>query len=118
MIEDISSLETNGFKVLAKSIYVPEISNVKKSKYFFAYIIRIINQSQISATLRRRYWEITDGFGKIDIVKGEGVIGRQPKIEPGDYYVYSSYCPIKTTYGFMKGYYEMENNEGNFLPTF
>tara|TARA_B100000700_G_C14227632_1_gene482193 strand:+ start:107 stop:502 length:396 start_codon:yes stop_codon:yes gene_type:complete len=122
MNEDIPNIKTNGFKVLAKSIYVPEMSDIKKSEYFFAYLIRIINESEDPATLRRRYWKITDGFGDSHIVKGEGVIGEQPTINPGKYHAYSSYCPLKTTFGFMEGHYEMEAHDGSFfnikVPTF
>ena len=113
MIEGISNIKTNGFKVFAKSIYVPEMSNLKRSEYFFAYLIRIVNESDMSATLVRRYWEITNSFGQKQIVKGDGVIGEQTTIRPGKYHSYSSYCPLNTPYGFMNGHYELENENGD-----
>lgn len=112
MIDEIPNIKTNGFKVFAKSIYVPEMSNLKKSEYFFAYLIRIVNESDTPATLMRRYWEITNSFGEKQIVEGDGVIGEQPTIRPGKYHSYSSYCPLNTPFGFMNGHYEMENENG------
>ena len=113
MIEEIPNIKTNGFKVFAKSIYVSELSNLKKSEYFFAYLIRIVNESDMPATLMQRYWEITNSFGEKQIVKGDGVIGEPPTICPGKYHSSSSYCPLNTPYGFMNGHYEMENENGD-----
>ena len=115
MIEEISNIKSNGFKVLAKSIYMPEMSNLSKSEYFFAYLIRIYNESENLAILRSRYWEITNGYGEIQIVKGVGVIGEQPTILPNKSHSYSSYCPLKTPYGFMQGHYQMERQNGAFF---
>tara|TARA_B100001029_G_C15053183_1_gene452331 strand:+ start:275 stop:670 length:396 start_codon:yes stop_codon:yes gene_type:complete len=115
MIEEVPNIITNGFKVLAKSIYVPEMCDFEKSEHFFAYLIRIYNESKNSAILRKRYWKITDGFGNNNIVQGEGVIGEQPRIKPGKYHAYSSYCPLKTPFGYMEGHYTMEGSSGEMF---
>ena len=113
MNDKVPSTTTNGFRVLVKSAFIPEMSNIKIPQYFFSYLVRIYNEIDSPATLMRRYWKITNSFGEVKIIKGKGVIGEQPTIEPGNFHAYSSFCPLITPYGFMEGYYEMlsENSE-------
>ena len=111
-MNNISDLNTNGFCVSAKSTFVSKILNMNKTEYLFAYFIKIHNQTKKSAVLKKRYWKVTNGYGNIEIVQGDGVIGQQPKISSDEYYSYSSYCPLNTSFGFMEGYYEMEDESG------
>ena len=115
MNDKVPSTTTNGFRVLVKSAFIPKMSNLKIPQYFFSYLIRIFNESDSPATLLRRYWKITNSFGKVKIIKGKGVIGEQPTIEPGNFHAYSSFCPLITPYGFMEGYYEMLSENGELF---
>lgn len=99
---------TNNFQVSAISRFIPERSNRDVPIFFFAYWITIKNIGETPAQLLNRYWHITDAHGRIQEIKGEGVIGNQPKITPGEAYQYNSFCPLPTEFGFMQGHYEMQ----------
>jgi len=99
-------------KIEAESRYVPEQSDPKANYYFFAYRIKITNMGKEASQLLNRHWVITDGHGRVNEVKGEGVVGAQPTIEPGETYEYSSFCPLETPTGIMTGSYEMMRKTG------
>lgn len=101
----------NRIIVEAKSEYIPDQSNPVEEKYFFSYNIKIINNSNQIAKLLSRYWHITDGLGNSEDVHGPGVVGKTPKIKPGESFSYTSYCPIKTPIGSMKGSFRMVNED-------
>ena len=107
-----SEQAVNGIQVNAQSIYVPQRSNPLVSHYFFAYHIQIVNEGDAPATLVSRHWIITDGFGRVEEVRGAGVVGEQPRIEPGSVYAYTSACPLPTQFGTMRGYYYMMSDDG------
>lgn len=109
----ISELVTNRFRVKVKADFVPNQSDPEMCRYFYAYKICISNEGNVPATLRRRHWIISDGFDHVEEVKGEGVVGKQPRIEPGEQYEYSSCCPLTTQYGIMRGVYHMETDDGH-----
>ena len=113
---------TCDFQVSTVGRYIPERSNSDIPVYFFAYWITISNNGNISAQLLNRHWEITDADGRIHKVDGEGVIGEQPLIKPGNKFEYNSFCPLSTEFGFMKGYYDMiDENDADFkieIPQF
>lgn len=92
--------------------YIEEQSNPDSSRYVFAYTITISNNSNETAQLIDRHWIITDSNGKIQEVKGDGVVGEQPTIEPGKHYSYQSGAIIETPVGSMQGSYGMKNNDG------
>ena len=98
---------TNNFQVSAISRFIPERSNQDISIFFFAYWITIKNIGNFPAQLLNRYWHITDAHGRIQEIKGEGVVGNQPNITPGESYQYNSFCPLPTEFGFMQGHYGM-----------
>lgn len=75
--------------------------------YVFSYHIQIVNQSEHTVQLLRRYWKIVDGFGSAREVEGDGVVGQQPILAPGESYSYSSWCSFISEIGIMKGYFEM-----------
>jgi ApaG protein len=91
---------------------VPERTFPEKSYYFFAYQITLKNLGQTPVQLLSRHWTITDGNGHVEEVKGEGVIGEQPKLAPGESYQYTSFSPLPTPTGNMRGTYQMQPLEG------
>jgi ApaG protein len=103
------SLVTQGVRVSVQSMFVPEQSSAKTNTFCFAYRIEILNESPYPVQLLRRYWLVTDGYGKKRIVEGEGVIGVQPELEAGDTHNYVSGCVLPTEIGQMEGYYTFVN---------
>jgi ApaG protein len=98
---------TEGVRISVETIYQPEYSNPANDHYMFAYKINIENLSDYSVQLMRRHWFIFDSNGTHREVEGEGVVGQQPVLEPGDSHEYVSGCNLKTDMGTMKGTYEM-----------
>jgi ApaG protein len=98
-----------GIKVSVETFYQPEHSNALNSEFMFAYRITIENNNSFPVKLLRRHWYIFDANGSTREVEGEGVIGIQPTIYPGDHYQYISGCNLKTEMGKMYGTYLMEN---------
>ena len=92
--------------------YVREQSDPGQGQYFFSYRVRIRNEGPERVQLLSRHWIITDGFGKIEEVVGEGVIGQQPTLKPGDAFEYESFCPLATPTGSMLGTYTMVDSPG------
>lgn len=103
---------TRGVRVEVESEYVPDQSDPQTQFYFFAYHITITNEGTQPVQLLNRHWIITDGDGRIEEVKGPGVIGEQPTLEPGDSFNYSSFCPLPTPMGSMRGTYDMRLPDG------
>lgn len=100
------------FSINAKVVYVESESRPESSYFFFAYKIQIKNTGSIGAQLLHRHWIITDAFGRIEEVKGPGVVGMQPKIQPGQLFEYDSACPLTTSCGSMKGFFQMCTDDG------
>lgn len=99
---------TRNIQVQVKSEYVPERSDPQHQFYFFVYHISIANEGAETVQLISRHWVITDGNGDVEEVKGPGVVGKQPVLEPGDNFEYTSACPLKTPMGSMQGTYQMK----------
>lgn len=110
---------TEGVKVSVETIYQPEYSNPNNEHFMFAYKVNIENLTEYSVQLLNRHWQIFDSNGAHREVDGEGVVGQQPVIEPGDNHEYVSGCNLKTDIGSMKGHYEMKRivDEGRFSVT-
>lgn len=98
---------TEGVKVSVETIYQPEYSNPVNEHFMFAYRIKIENMGDYTVQLMSRKWLIFDSNGTRRVVEGEGVVGQQPIIEPGEVHEYVSGCNLKTDIGSMKGSYEM-----------
>lgn len=98
---------TEGVKVSVETVYQPEYSNPENEHFMFAYRILIENLSEYSVQLMRRHWYIFDSNGTRREVEGEGVVGQQPIIEPGERHEYVSGCNLKSEIGSMEGEYEM-----------
>ena len=98
--------------VSSETLYIPEQSSPEDSRYVFAYTMTIKNTGMMAAQLLRRHWIITDANGKVQEVKGDGVIGEQPHILPGESHQYSSASVLETPVGCMQGSYEMIADDG------
>lgn len=105
----------NKIQVDTQVTFIEAQSDPKNSQYAFAYTITITNQGEVGAQLRGRHWCITDETGHIEEVIGEGVIGQQPHLTPGESFQYSSGAMIKTPTGSMKGSYTMLNDHGEIF---
>jgi ApaG protein len=92
--------------------YVDEQSEPDADRYVFAYTITIANNGTVPATLRSRHWIITDANGKVQEVSGDGVVGEQPHLNPGERFRYSSGAVLETPVGAMQGLYRMETDSG------
>lgn len=99
-----------GIKVA--TVYVDEQSRPHDDRYVFAYTITIRNNGTAAATLRSRHWVITDSNGKVQEVQGDGVVGEQPFLRPGEEFRYSSGAVLETPVGAMQGKYIMEGEDG------
>jgi ApaG protein len=114
----IERTTTHGVQIEVESRFVPENSNVDENQFLFAYEIRITNMTESRVQLLNRHWIITDGLGRVEEVKGPGVIGQQPWIDPGETFEYESFCPLSTPTGSMRGSYEMTSLSGTSPGTF
>ena len=105
----------NSLKVESKSKFVPELSNIDRSIFFFSYKIKIINNGKDQVQLMSRHWNIQDSMGSMKKIDGEGVVGEQPIIYPGDFFEYKSFCPLPTSFGYMEGFYTLREKGGNLF---
>ena len=105
--------ETRGITVRVSVSYLPEQSEPDRGRWFWAYHIRIENDSGVTVQLLTRHWTITDGRGGKHTVEGEGVVGEQPLIAPGGSFDYVSGCPLATPTGHMQGSYNMIGEDGS-----
>jgi ApaG protein len=106
------SKTTQGICISVRPVYLEEQSEPASQHYVWAYQVKIENQSQTTVQLINRHWKITDANGSLQEVKGPGVVGEQPVLEPGDCYEYTSGTPLHTPSGIMHGWYEMESDDG------
>ena len=103
---------TRSIEVQVQPFYMEEQSDPSEKHYVWGYRITIDNQSDELVQLLSRYWQITDESGHVKEVRGDGVIGEQPELSPGDSYQYTSGCPLSTPSGIMVGHYTMRNKRG------
>jgi ApaG protein len=109
------SAVTRNITVSVVPFYIEERSNPDENRYVWGYRVTIDNQSNDRVQLLSRYWHITDGTGRVEEVRGAGVVGDQPELNPGDSYQYTSGCPLSTPSGFMVGRYTMRNKRGELF---
>lgn len=107
-----SEAVTRGIRVRVRSEYSAERSRPAKNEWFFLYTVTISNEGAEPVQLVTRHWIITDGTGKIDEVRGPGVVGKQPTLKPGEAFEYTSGCPLGTPFGVMEGSYQMVAGSG------
>jgi ApaG protein len=119
----VTSQISEGIKISVETFYQPEYSNPANSEFMFAYRVTIENSNSFTVKLLRRHWYIYEATGSLREVEGEGVIGVQPQINPGQSYQYMSGCNLRTEMGKMNGTYLMLNifNKKEFevtIPSF
>jgi ApaG protein len=103
---------TRGIRIQVNTWYVQERSQPERGLWFFAYTVRIANLGAETAQLISRHWIITDSAGQTEEVRGPGVVGEQPVLDPGDTFEYTSGCPLRTPFGSMHGTYQMVTKSG------
>lgn len=103
---------TAGISVDVEPFFIPEQSSPDERRWVFGYKITIANQGQAPVQLKSRYWKIIDALGRIQEVRGDGVIGEQPLIAPGQSFEYASGAPLPTATGTMHGTYQMVDAQG------
>jgi ApaG protein len=109
----VSSAVTQGIRVTVKSEYLPHRSSPEERRFVFAYTVNISNEGVIRVQLRSRHWVITDGRGRIEEVRGRGVVGEEPQLAPGETFQYTSGCVLETPQGTMHGSYRMQRDDGS-----
>lgn len=106
------SQTTRSITVVVKPIYLEDQSTPAENHFVWAYRVRIENHGDETVQLINRHWKITDAIGRLQEVRGSGVVGEQPTLKPGDHYEYTSGTPLPTPSGIMMGSYEMETTNG------
>ena len=109
----MNETDINNIRVDVKTRYIEDQSNPEQNYYVFAYTITIQNKGQQSAQLLTRHWVITDSNEKVQEVRGDGVVGEQPLLKPGEQFVYTSGTMLETAVGTMKGSYQMLADDGS-----
>jgi ApaG protein len=102
-----SEAVTRQIRVNVETEYAPGRSDPAQNQWFFLYTIRLTNEGRETVQLVSRHWIITDAMGQTEEVKGKGVVGKQPVLEPGESFEYTSGCALKTPFGSMRGTYQM-----------
>ncbi|OIO67930.1 MAG: Co2+/Mg2+ efflux protein ApaG [Zetaproteobacteria bacterium CG12_big_fil_rev_8_21_14_0_65_55_1124] len=108
---------TYQINVRVRPEFAEEHSDADEGRFVFIYHVTIHNEGNIAAQLLRRHWVITDADGRVQEVEGEGVIGEQPDIQPGDEHSYQSFCILDTPIGCMQGSYQMRAADGTEFET-
>ncbi|RFC67192.1 MULTISPECIES: Co2+/Mg2+ efflux protein ApaG [Mesorhizobium] len=106
---------TRNIEVEVEPFYMEERSDPTQNRYVWGYRVTIDNQSEEFVQLLSRYWQITDAMGRVEEVRGAGVVGDQPRLSPGDSYQYTSGCPLATPSGIMVGTYTMRSRTGELF---
>ena len=107
-----SEAVTRGIRVQVLSEYAGDRSDPRNNQWFFLYTIEITNEGGETVQLVSRHWIITDAEGRVEEVRGPGVVGQQPVLAPGESFTYTSGCPLTTPFGTMEGTYQMITANG------
>lgn len=107
-----SEIVSHGIRVSVEPSYDVERSDPPRGNWFFLYTVTITNERSDAVQLLHRHWIVKDEEGRVEVVRGPGVVGEQPVLEPGESFSYTSGCPLRTATGTMKGSYRMVNAEG------
>jgi ApaG protein len=108
----ISEAVTRSVRVSVLSRFSKEHSDFQSGTWFFLYTVTITNEGADTVQLINRHWVITDAHGRVEEVRGAGVVGHQPTLKSGESFEYTSGCPLKTPFGSMRGTYEMATPDG------
>lgn len=109
---DHSEAVTRDVRVAVQARYIPQRSRPDDGLWFFAYRVELENVGEETVQLLTRHWVITDGEGRVQEVRGPGVVGEQPVLGPGERFEYTSACPLPTAFGTMHGSYQMITEDG------
>ncbi|GHF15709.1 protein ApaG [Kordiimonas sediminis] len=114
LLDNVMTFETvtRDIRVAVQSYFLDERSSPETDRFIWAYRIRIVNEGADIVTLLNRHWIITNGKGEVEEVRGAGVVGEHPRLEPGESFTYTSGTPLTTPSGFMVGTYEFVNEAG------
>ncbi len=108
----MSDATTEGIRIHVQPRFHPERSDPTENHWFFSYTVTIENHGAAAAQLVSRHWVITDATGKTRHVRGPGVVSETPRLEPGQAFRYTSFCPMPTSLGSMHGEYQMVRDDG------
>lgn len=103
---------TRGIRIRVQPLYSEDQSTPDEDYYFWTYTVEIANEGEETVQLKSRVWKITDARGKVEEVRGPGVVGQTPVIGPGQHFSYTSGCPLTTPSGIMVGSYQMAGENG------
>jgi len=103
---------THGIRVEVQARYSPDHSEPHRNHWFFLYTVQIANEGTETVQLLSRHWIITDATGRVEEVRGPGVVGEHPVLEPGESFEYTSGCPLPTPFGSMQGSYQFSTRKG------
>ena len=106
---------TRDIRITVRPFYLEDQSSPEEMHFVWAYHVRIENQGADTVQLRNRYWRITDSLGRVQEVRGAGVVGEQPVLKPGEAFEYTSGTPLTTPSGIMVGTYQMESEKGELF---
>ena len=109
------SVENNNINIKVETTFIKDRSSIEVPIYVFAYNVEIKNTQTVEVQLLSRYWHITDGNGQIEEIRGPGVVGLKPIIQPEEIFQYSSFCPLKTPFGVMHGVFQMKNSVEDYF---
>ncbi|MBA2321416.1 MAG: Co2+/Mg2+ efflux protein ApaG [Deltaproteobacteria bacterium] len=108
----MSDCTTRGVRIQVAPAFHPERSDPGRQQWFFSYTVTVSNVGAAPVRLVSRHWIITDGSGHVEHVRGPGVVGEQPRLEPGASFEYTSFCHLPTPFGGMHGSYGMVRDDG------
>ena len=108
-------MKNNNINIKVETSFIKERSSSAIPVYMFSYNIEIKNNQEAEVQLISRYWHITDADNHIEEVRGPGVVGKQPIIQPNKIFKYSSFCPLRTPFGVMHGSFQMKNSKGGIF---
>ncbi len=109
----MSDTVTEGIRVVVHPSWWEERSQVELEQWAFKYTVTITNEGEAEATLQSRHWVITDANGKVEEVQGDGVVGQQPRLKPGERFEYTSWAMLRTPFGTMRGEYTLVRADGS-----
>lgn len=109
----MSITTTEGIRITVTPAFWPERSAPEAGHFAFMYTVEIANVGTIVAQLKSRHWVITDASGRVEEVRGEGVVGKQPRLSPGERFEYKSWAMLRTPFGSMRGSYFMVRPDGS-----
>lgn len=108
----MSEAITEGVRILVHSRYHPEHSQPASRRWFFSYTVQIRNESGTPVRLLRRHWKIHHGTGRVEEVRGDGVVGEQPNLSPNEHFEYTSFAQLDASLGAMEGSYTFAREDG------